>query len=221
MPRFSDQVWADTAPLRAQIDQLSFIRRLTDGTLKMDVFRHYMIQDALYLTGYARALSFAAMRAPNPEEQVFLADSAKTAIVVERALHGSFFEAFGVSEGEVLNTPMAPTCQAYTDYLMTSCVVGSYGVGIAAILPCFWIYQDVGARIAAGHVTPNPYAKWIETYSDEGFAEATRTAIAIMDRAADDTSETDRAAMRAAFVRSSQYEWMFWDAADRLERWPV
>jgi len=44
---------------------------------------------------------------------------------------------------------------------------------------------------------------------------------AIVDRTAAATTTALRRAMLRAFMRSTQYERMFWDSAYRCERWPV
>ena len=45
--------------------------------------------------------------------------------------------------------------------------------------------------------------------------------IAISDQVAVTASPTVREQMLQAFVRAAQLEWMFWDSAYRLERWPA
>jgi thiaminase/transcriptional activator TenA len=99
--------------------------------------------------------------------------------------------------------------------------VGSYADLVAAVLPCFWIYWDIGKQIAAAAATDNPYQAWIDTYSDPAFGEEVEAVIAITDRTAELATEEQRARMLDAFKRSTQYEWMFWDSAYRLETWPV
>jgi hydroxymethylpyrimidine/phosphomethylpyrimidine kinase len=87
----------------------------------------------------------------------------------------------------------------------------------AAVLPCFWLYAEVGATLhgeflAAGAPAEHPYAEWLRTYADEDFAAATRQAIAFTDAAARLASESERAAMTLAFGQSSRYEVDFFDA---------
>jgi thiaminase/transcriptional activator TenA len=91
----------------------------------------------------------------------------------------------------------------------------------AALLPCFWIYWDVGTRVARHATKDNPYRAWIDTYADEAFGEAVRTVIGITDKAADATTEVIRARMMTAFIRSTQYEWLFWDGAYQQRGWPA
>jgi thiaminase/transcriptional activator TenA len=221
MTPFSERAWAETHALRAGIAALPFNRELAAGSLSEDRFRFYMIQDALYLEDYSRALAAAAAKAPESAARQCFAVASEEALVVERALHAGFFERFGVSAEEAAAAEPSPTCAAYTNFLLAAAHVGSYGELVAAILPCFWIYWDVGLEIAKESGPDNPYAAWVETYSDEAFGEQVKAVIAIADRTADAAAAAERARMMAAFKRSTQYEWMFWDSAYRLESWPV
>jgi thiaminase/transcriptional activator TenA len=67
----------------------------------------------------------------------------------------------------------------------------------------------------------NPYRAWIDTYADEAFGEAVRTVIGITDRAAEATTAAIWTRMMTAFVRSTQYEWLFWDGAYQQRGWPL
>lgn len=221
MPAHSESVWSANADLIASIHALPFNRELAAGTLAPERFREYMLQDALYLVAYGRALALAAARARAPAEIEFFGEAAKVAIVVERALHEGFFRAFGIDPADAARAEPSPTCAGYTNYLLAVAQTGSVEELVGAILPCFWIYQDVGTRIAASPVPGNPYQAWIDTYSDPGFAASTRRVVGVFDALAEAASEADRARMAAAFRWSARYEWMFWDAAYRLERWPV
>ncbi len=221
MTRFTDQAWQQTATLRHAILDLPFNRELAEGTLSRDRFQFYVIQDALYLVEYARALAVAAARAPDPDTIVQFAQSAQGAIVVERSLHAGFFERFGIDAAQAASAEPSPTCLAYTNFLLAVAHNRCYEELIAAILPCFWIYWDVGNAIARGPRSGNPYQAWIDTYSDPEFGKAVESVIAIVDRAADAAAAERQGAMMRAFERSTQYEWMFWDSAYRLERWPT
>jgi thiaminase/transcriptional activator TenA len=111
---------------------------------------------------------------------------------------------------------------AYVSFLHSVALTRGYPELVAAVLPCFWVYQHVGKHIAdtVGELAGHPYEKWIATYADEEFAASVDTAKGIADRlATDNPQHTD--AMTAAFVRGCEYEWMFWDAAWRKENWPT
>ena len=149
------------------------------------------------------------------------ARAAEEALVVERALHGGFFKTFGVDANDAAAAEPSPTCYGYTNFLLSVAHIASYEELVAAVLPCFWIYWDVGNQIAKKAGADNPYQAWIDTYSDPTFGEAVNAVISIADRAAAASTDERQGAMLRAFKRSTQYEWMFWDSAYRLETWPI
>jgi hydroxymethylpyrimidine/phosphomethylpyrimidine kinase len=190
---------------------LDFVRGLADGTLPEHEFAYYLAQDAIYLNGYSRVLSRAAAVAPTEAEQLFWARSAQTCLEVESELHRSWLSTRSTSSS------LGPVTKAYVDHLLAASVSGSYGVLVAAALPCFWLYAEVGSTLhrqflAGGAPGGHPYAAWLRTYADEDFAAATRQAIAYTDTAARRASESEREAMAVAFRQSSRYEVDFFDA---------
>lgn len=219
--RFTDQAWARIAPIRAAIHAQPFVRELAAGTLARAAFRHYMIQDGLYLQGYGRVLALAAAKAPGPDEILEFAKAAEVAIIVERSLHADYLTRFQIDPVDAETAERAPTCQAYVDYMLGLGATDGYGVIAAAVLPCFWIYWDVGGAIKSSSAPDNFYQAWIDTYAAPEFGAATSRMKDIVDSAAEKAGADERQRMEKAFVRTSQYEWMFWDAAYRRETWPV
>ena len=218
---FTEAMWAEIGPIYEAIVALPFNRELAAGTLRRDRFLFYMIQDAHYLGAFARALAVAAAKAETPEAQVKLAGSAKDAILVERALHEGFFRDFGVTPERFAATPPSPTCSGYSDFLLATAFQHPFAVAVAALLPCFQIYHEVGKRLHAVAAPANPYQRWIDTYQDEAFGDSVREVLALTDAAHAAASAADRAKMRAGYLKAVRYEWMFWDSAYRLEAWPV
>ena len=89
------------------------------------------------------------------------------------------------------------------------------------MLPCYWIYWEVGkALLKEG--SPNPlYKRWIETYDGEEFGKLGEAILDLTDRVFEGLNPSQKACVKEAFVITSRYEWMFWDAAWKLEGWPV
>jgi thiaminase (transcriptional activator TenA) len=221
MTRFSDDAWQRTAALRAAIHGLPFNTELAAGALAHNRFQTYIVQDALYLAQFSRALAIAAAKAPDTATMQSFAQSALGAVAVEQALHRQYLRAFGVDPAVIAQSEPSPDCLAYTNFLMTAAYHDPWEVLVAALLPCFWIYWDVGCAIAGKAAPDNPYRAWIDTYADARFGEAVRTVITISDRAADAATAATRATMLAAFVRACQYELLFWDGAYQGRSWPA
>lgn len=221
MSTFSEQAWQQTAPLRAAIDALPFNTELASGTLSRERFRGYIIQDALYLDQYGRALALAGARGPDGETLRLFGESALEAVAVEQALHGTYLKDFGVDAAAMAAAEPSPDNLGYTSFLMAVAYHDPFEVLLAALLPCFWIYWDVGNTIARKAAPNNPYRAWIDTYSDEAYGNAVKRVIAATDRAAATTTPAMRQKMMTAFIRSTQWEWLFWDSAYQMRRWPT
>ncbi len=217
----TEELWASIGELYETIVEHPFIAGLTDGSLEREAFRFYVVQDAHYLREFARALAVAAARAPVEEDILMFTRHAAGALEVERALHGSFFREFGLSEREVAATPLAPTTLAYTSYLLSVAYGGSFPEAVATLLPCYWIYWQVGRRLLDTG-SPNPlYQRWIDTYGGEEFGAIVSEVLALTDRIGADLGAGDRERMRRHFLTTARYEWMFWEMGYRQERWPI
>ena len=166
---FSEDAWARAAPLYRAIIEHPFNAELAAGTLSMERFRHYMLQDGVYLIAYSRALSIAAARARDTADIVVFAESAREAVVVERALHESYFAAFGIAADEVLATEPSPSALSYNNFLIATAYHAPYEVTVGAVLPCFWIYWEVGRDIHGRAGPDNPFQAWIDTYADAAY----------------------------------------------------
>ena len=221
VPRFSAAAWERNRLIYQKILEMPFNTELSSGTLTQSRFRHYMIQDAHYLEGFARALSLVAAKGLTADHVVHFARAAQTAILVERSLHADYFSQFGISPEDFAATEPTPTCEHYVSYLLRVSALQPFEVALAALLPCFWIYLEVGKYISANAAAPNPYQAWIDTYAGVEFAQAVDAVIAVTDAAADRASPGVLEAMHRAFSRATQLEWMFWDSAYELRTWPV
>ncbi len=218
---FTDELWKAIAPIWAAILAHPFVRGLTDGSLPRDRFRFYAVQDALYLRDFARALSLAAARAPRDEWIVMFNEHAAGALKVERALHESFFAQWGLTPETVVSTPLAPANLAYTSYLLAVAYAGPWHQTVAAVLPCYWIYWEVGRALERAGSPDDLYARWIATYASSEFADVVRAVIAATNEVADGLSAAERLTMVRHFVTTSRYEWMFWEMGWQREAWPV
>jgi thiaminase (transcriptional activator TenA) len=218
---FTSELWAAMAPIYTAILRHPFLTGLTDGSLPRDRFVFYAVQDALYLREFARSLALAAARAPEDDWIIMFSDHAANALRVERSLHESFFKEFGLSPADIAATPLAPTNLAYTSYLLAVAYGAPYHEALAALLPCYWIYWEVGKELErAGSANPL-YARWISTYASEEFGAVVRAVLAATDAVGARRQPAERAAMKRHVLTTSRYEWMFWDMGWRREAWPL
>ncbi|MCT3733624.1 thiaminase II [Elizabethkingia anophelis] len=214
--KWSEYAWKQIEEYYQLILAMPFVKELAEGSLSKEKFQFYMAQDSLYLEHFGRALALIGARAYNIQDVLSFTRFAENAIVVENALHESYFKDFDVTE----KGKMQPVCHHYVHFLKSTAALDAVEIAMAAVLPCFWIYQKVGDYIYDNKKTDkNPYKKWIDTYSGEEFALAVQQAIEICDRAAEATTPEIRVKMTEAFITATQMEYYFWQAAYDLKSW--
>jgi thiaminase/transcriptional activator TenA len=192
-----------------------FNAELSSGTLELEKFKHYLRQDSLYLVEFSRALAITASRLSLAHHFNTFVGFAQGALSAERSLHRYYFDHYNIQE----DFELSPRCFAYTNYLIATASTKDPAVSVAALLPCFWVYREVGKAIYKSSVPENPFMKWIDTYAGDEFDETVCRAIEVFDSLADDANAKSRQAMVSAFVTSCRLEWMFWDAAYEKEEW--
>lgn len=215
--KWSEEAWRASAPVYEAILHLPFIKELISGDLPQEKFQFYLQQDALYLAEYGKILAGIAGKLDQKDWREAFLKFASDTVSVEQALHQLYLK-----EDKHKETEATPTCTLYTGHLYQQLAGASIEEALAAVLPCFWVYQKVGDHILAHQSqTNNPYQTWINTYGGEDFALAVNKAIAICDAAAVDTTPARRKQMTRAFGLAFKMEWMFWNSAWDLEQWPV
>ena len=219
--RFTSELWQGIGDIYRGILVHPFLTGLTDGSLPQGTFAFYVVQDALYLRQYAQVLAAVASRAPDAAGTEMFARHAADAVAVERALHESLLTDLGIDPATASAAKPAPTNLAYTSYLLAAIYGGSYADGIGAILPCYWIYWEVGKELQR-RGSPDPrYQRWIDTYGGEEFGAAVRAVLAVTDELGPVLAPRERERVHQHFRVTSRYEWMFWDMGYRKQTWPI
>ncbi len=214
--KWSDTAWNEAQHIYDNIIEMPFNKALADGSLPVEQFKFYIAQDAKYLEYFGRTLSLIAARAYKISDMLDFIRFAEGAIVVENQLHNSYFNELAIDK----TIGISPTCHHYVHFMQSTAALAQVEVAMAAVLPCFWIYQKVGAYILENqNKINNPYQNWINTYGGEAFGLIVEKAINICDEAALKCTPEQQIKMTNAFVTGCKLEWAFWDSAWRLEKW--
>lgn len=209
---FLNSLWENCLPIYQKILELPFIQELTKGILSRERFVYYIQQDALYLIDFSRALSLIAAKAYTTADIISFIKFAEGAIVAERELHDYYFDQYKIDSNVGKNN----ACFTYTHYLISTAATRSLEESIAVVLPCFWIYRDVGNYIYKFSRKDNPYEKWISNYANEEFSRLVDEALLIAEQMYEKASIFTQNEMRKVALQSSMLEWQFWDSAYNL-----
>jgi thiaminase/transcriptional activator TenA len=219
---FTDELHAAALPIwDAQLAH-PFVAGLADGSLEVERFKRWVVQDYLYLKEFARVFAWAAAKADRLETMSWYASVLNLTLNTEMGLHRAYAARFGLTEAELEAAPVWPTTRAYTDFLVRTAADGDQAELVAALLPCAWGYVHIARRLAARPAPPDArYAEWIAQYASAEFAAAADWLVAEMNRLAEGATAAKQRRLVELFVTSSRYEWQFWEMCWRGESWPV
>ena len=220
---FIDNVEQQTLGMRQAILAHPFVTGVGDGTLPVEKFKYYVLQDYAYLIDYSRALALASAMAPRLDDMSWFAGLLDETLNVEMALHRSYCEEFGISAAELEATVAAPSNLAYTSFLLKTAHQGSFGELVASLLPCQWGYWEIGNNLMRHSLPQNTplYAQWIGMYTSQEFADLAEHLRAMADRIGQEAGPSELAAMTQAYETSIRLEYGFWDMAYGMEGWRV
>jgi len=197
-----------------------FVIELADGTLDKAAFRHWVKQDYRYLLDYARVFALASTKADSEADMSHLMEVSHTILDDEMDLHREFASEWGLTPADLEAVRKAPTCVAYTNFLVRTAHEGSIAEISAAVYPCGQGYLDIAEHMADLSEGDHQYTPFIEKYTGEEFREAVGWMRDFVDRCGE-RYPGEREAMREAFLTSARLEHRFWEMCYTQEEWAV
>ena len=209
----SDRLRAAAAPIWEACLKHPFVTGIGDGTLAVERFQYFMLQDYLYLFDYARVFALGVVKARDPELMRTFASNVDAILGGEMKIHRAYMKRLGISEEQVFAVKPALDNLSYTNYMLSIAGSGTPMEIVAAILACSWSYAEIGQALASvpGAAEHPFYGEWIQGYASEEYAATNQALIELMDSLAADATEDQIAYLTEIFVNCSRYELGFWD----------
>lgn len=166
----------DVRPMWKKYTEHPFANKMGDGSLPVDAFKDYLIQDYLYLTHFARTNALAAYKS-NSMDAVTASAQIVLHIETEMALHLDYCKEFGLSKEEIVQHKESLACTAYSRYVLD---IGQSQDWLAlqmSLAPCLLGYGVAARRLHEQYIDNhegNKYWKWIENYVADDYQEAVR-----------------------------------------------
>jgi thiaminase (transcriptional activator TenA) len=199
-----------------------FTNAMADGTLSEAAFRHYLVQDYLFLIEFARAYALAVYKAPHLDDMREAAFALAAILDVEMNLHVKLCASWALSRDDLERAPPATEMLAYTRYVLDTGMRGDLLTLKVVLAPCLIGYAEIAARLAGepgAGTAANPYRVWIDEYAGAPYQDVATKARAHLDclanRYATPTREDELIAM---FKEATRLETDFWEMGWRARR---
>lgn len=217
---FTARLWEAVEPIYEAILEHPFMTGLVEGSLPVSKFSYYLVQDFHFLQAAARAFHIAASKTRNDEWILAFNRSSTDVLMLERSMHEDFFQELKLSIAGVRGTPMSPTNEGYASSLLVTAFQESFPEALASLLPCFWLYRNLGQELLDRDPQYPLYRRWAEFYGGEDYDDMIEQLLELVDQVGSQVEPAVQHKMLERFVHSCRYEWMFWQMSFNEEMWP-
>ncbi len=212
MSLFNRLVEANAADWRAYTEH-AFVEGLAEGTLPTPAFRHYLVQDYLFLIQFARAYALAVYKARTLAEMRAAAKGVSAILDMELDLHVRTSAGWGITPDEMERAPEAMETTAYTRYVIDTGLRGDLLDLHVALAPCVIGYAVIARRLS-GHpraaAADNPYTPWIAEYASPAYQDLAQSAIEHLSTLSGEPSAAQFQRLSAIFGQATRLETAFW-----------
>lgn len=211
--KFTDRLFEKVKDIWGTYYEHPFIKGIGNGTLEIDKFKYYMIQDYLYLLDYAKIYALGVVKADSEEVMKGFAKSVDAILNGEMSIHRSYMKRLNITQEEVAASKASLTNISYTHYMLAVSQMGSLADVAAALLACMWSYLEIGKCLnrIPGAAEHEFYGEWIKGYVSKEYEESTKWIIDLVNSLAENMCESELKKLEEIFINTSKYEYMFWD----------
>ena len=202
-----------------------WIEAMADGTLTVEQFVAFQINDAPYISDLHRCLALGMAKAPTGSEWSKAAATVLDDVWVlgEIEAKQELLRDFGYHDPLPIG-PQAyiPAREAYANHLVRAALEGDIGDIASALYPCAMFTKIIGDRFR-GTTVPGPaaFGRWADIYVQRAVHRMAEAHAAMMNECAARTDQAGRDRMRLLYLRSIQHQIDVFDAAYTFDHaWP-
>ena len=216
----SEQLHKDAEQVWNRIVHHPFVVELYQGSLPMEKFKTYILQDYAYLVDAVKNFSIIASRAHSVDLMREIVEIAYLEVTGEFQGYEDFLHTLGYTLDDAMHVEPLPVNVSYRSFLLTTSSLRSSQEALVSVLPCFWSYRDIALyhKDALNSNTNKIYVDWASVYLSEDYAELVEKLRRLVDRVCGDFPYER---LKLPFLMASRYEYMYWDSVYKMEKWPV
>jgi len=216
----TDKLRRDADNIWESIIEHPFVVELYTGSLPLDKFKFYVLQDYNYLTSAIKNFSIISSRAGSVDNMKEVLEIAYLEAVSELKAYEKFIKKLGYTIENAINVEPIQINVSYVSFLLSTSALKSYEESITSVLPCFWSYSEI-AEHHKNKLKTNKnklYTQWVSVYSLKPYLELVEKIRNLVDNA---VKKFPYEKLKKIFIIACRYEYMYWDATYNMTSWPV
>ena len=213
MKHTTDRLLDAVQEIWSQYNEHPFVKGIENGSLDLEKFRYYIIQDSLYLEDYAKTFAIGVAKAKSLDTANLFA---KYIAVMngELNVHSGYLARLGVTQEEMDAAVRSLDNLSYTSYMLRVAYEEGEAEILTAILSCAYSYEVIVKRIVQNNpssVSHEFYGDWIRGYASDEYAKDNAVLLGTLNHLTEDYTEEQIRHLEDIFVACSRYELAFWE----------
>lgn len=211
--KFTEELYESVKDIWESYYEHPFVKGIGEGTLEVDKFKFYMIQDYIYLLDYAKVYALGVVKADTEEVMQGFSSMVNAILNGEMSIHRSYMKRLGITSEEIKASKASITNLSYTHYMLAVSHNGTLKELAVSLLACMWSYMEIGKNLSKipGSTEHEFYGEWVRGYISEGYKKDTYWIIDLVDELSKNMDNHQKERLKEIFINTSKYEYMFWD----------
>ncbi|MBN1073943.1 TenA family transcriptional regulator [Clostridium botulinum] len=195
-----------------------FIIELKQGTLDIEKFKHYIVQDSIYLKEYARVYALGMYKSKTLKEIQNFYSILSFVNADETSTRLKYLKEWNITQEDIEIAEVKKENKEYIDFMMKIAEECEVPEILMATLPCMFSYCYIGKEIIKNtpHIESTKYWDFIQDYASDSYVQSCIEWGTYAEELCKDFDKDRKSKLIKIFRQASICEMNFWDMSYNL-----
>lgn len=197
-----------------------FVEQIFVGELTEDIFKFYLKQDYYYLNQSMRNMAILISKQQKVKAKQRLIDVIYSEANVEFAEYEKLLDLYNINKNQSEKFELSYANISYSNYLIAVSSQNTFAEGLAALLPCYWIYLKMAEKHGDKLIVNQNeiYKNWAAVFKREEFRQLVEDLIFLLEA---EFNEDNYEMLKYHFNNSIKFEYQFFDDVYHKRLWKI
>jgi thiaminase/transcriptional activator TenA len=197
-----------------------FVDQIFAGELAEDIFKFYLKQDYYYLNQSMRNMAILISKLDDVKAKQKLIAVLYSEANLEFSEYEKMLSLYNINYKNYNNFELSYANIAYSNYLIAVSSQNTFAEGLAALIPCYWLYLKM-AEIHADKLKKNQneiYKNWAAVFKRDEFSQLVEDLIFLLEA---EFREENFELLKYHFNNSIKFEYQFFNDVYHKKIWKI